>query len=48
VTFLRQVKPFTLDQMTEIRQERYINPYTDFGFKKLIGKEQDHERIYNS
>ena len=26
--------------MTAFRQERYINPYTDFGFKKLFGKER--------
>jgi hypothetical protein len=25
------------------RKERYINPYTDFGFKKLFGTETNSE-----
>ncbi len=31
--------------MTEIRQERYINPYTDFGFKKLFGSEMNKDLL---
>ena len=31
--------------MTELRQERYINPYTDFGFKKLFGTEMNKDLL---
>jgi predicted transposase/invertase (TIGR01784 family) len=31
--------------MTDIRQERYINPYTDFGFKKLFGTEMNKDLL---
>ncbi len=27
-------------------QERYINPYTDFGFKKLFGTDMIQERVF--
>ena len=30
--------PLRQHLMTDFRQERYINPYTDFGFKKLFPK----------
>ncbi len=26
--------------------ERYINPFTDYGFKKLFGEEPNKERIF--
>ena len=29
----------------DIRQERYINPYTDFGFKKLFGTEMNKDLL---
>ena len=36
-------------QQTNIRdtmaQERYINPYTDFGFKKLFGTEMNKDLL---
>lgn len=28
-----------------MQQERYINPYTDFGFKKLFGTEMNKELL---
>jgi predicted transposase/invertase (TIGR01784 family) len=31
--------------MTGPRQERYVNPYTDFGFKKLFGTELNKELL---
>ena len=31
--------------MIEERRERYINPYTDFGFKKLFGTEMNKELL---
>ena len=31
--------------MLEERRERYINPYTDFGFKKLFGTEMNKELL---
>ena len=31
--------------MLEDRRERYINPYTDFGFKKLFGTEMNKELL---
>jgi len=31
--------------MTELRRERYINPYTDFGFKKLFGTEMNKDLL---
>ena len=31
--------------MTELRQERYINPYTDFGFKRLFGTEMNKDLL---
>ena len=31
--------------MTDFRQERYINPYTDFGFKKLFGTEMNKDLL---
>jgi len=35
----------TFDDMTELRRERYINPYTDFGFKKLFGTEMNKDLL---
>ena len=29
-------------------QERYINPYTDFGFKKLFGTEINKDLLISS
>ena len=29
--------------MADERKEKYINPYTDFGFKKLFEERQDYE-----
>lgn len=31
--------------MNEVIRERYINPYTDFGFKKLFGTELNKELL---
>ena len=31
--------------MTDISRERYINPYTDFGFKKLFGTEMNKDLL---
>ena len=31
--------------MTNFTQERYINPYTDFGFKKLFGTEMNKDLL---
>ena len=31
--------------MEELRHERYVNPYTDFGFKKLFGTELNKELL---
>ena len=31
--------------MTDFRPERYINPYTDFGFKKLFGTEMNKDLL---
>ena len=31
--------------MIEERRERYINPYTDFGFKKLFGTEMNKDLL---
>ena len=31
--------------MTNFIQERYINPYTDFGFKKLFGTEMNKDLL---
>lgn len=31
--------------MAEVRHERYINPYTDFGFKKLFGTEMNKDLL---
>ena len=31
--------------MTDFGQERYINPYTDFGFKKLFGTEMNKDLL---
>lgn len=31
--------------MADERKERYINPYTDFGFKKLFGTEMNKELL---
>lgn len=31
--------------MTDERKERYINPYTDFGFKKLFGTEMNKDLL---
>ena len=31
--------------MAEEKQERYINPYTDFGFKKLFGTEMNKDLL---
>ena len=31
--------------MTDISCERYINPYTDFGFKKLFGTEMNKDLL---
>jgi hypothetical protein len=31
--------------MTMLTQERYINPYTDFGFKKLFGNEMNKDLL---
>lgn len=33
------------DQMTHIMVERYINPHTDFGFKRLFGSEFNKELL---
>ena len=33
------------DNMTDISCERYINPYTDFGFKKLFGTEMNKDLL---
>lgn len=32
--------------MADDRKERYINPYTDFGFKKLFGTEMNKDRVF--
>ena len=37
--------PATEHVMLEERRERYINPYTDFGFKKLFGTEMNKELL---
>lgn len=29
----------------ENRKERYVNPYTDFGFKKLFGSEVNKDLL---
>ncbi len=31
--------------MVEQKRERYVNPYTDFGFKKLFGTELNKELL---
>ena len=31
--------------MADDKKERYINPYTDFGFKKLFGTEMNKELL---
>ena len=31
--------------MEVMKQERYVNPYTDFGFKKLFGTELNKELL---
>ena len=31
--------------MADDRKERYINPYTDFGFKKLFGSEMNKDLL---
>ena len=31
--------------MTDDKKERYINPYTDFGFKKLFGTEMNKDTV---
>ena len=37
--------PSTEHAMIEEQRERYINPYTDFGFKKLFGTEMNKELL---
>ena len=32
--------------MADDMKEKYINPYTDFGFKKLFGTEMNKDRIF--
>ena len=34
--------------MADDTQERYINPYTDFGFKKLFGTEMNKDLLISS
>ena len=31
--------------MTDTSREKYINPYTDFGFKKLFGTEMNKDLL---
>ena len=31
--------------MSDDRKEKYINPYTDFGFKKLFGTEMNKDLL---
>ena len=31
--------------MADDRKEKYINPYTDFGFKKLFGTEMNKDLL---
>jgi len=31
--------------MADDREEKYINPYTDFGFKKLFGTEMNKDLL---
>ena len=32
---------------SEVIADRYINPFTDFGFKKLFGEENENRRSYS-
>ena len=41
--FARDNKSITI--MADDKKERYINPYTDFGFKKLFGTEMNKELL---
>lgn len=34
--------------LVQQRRERYINPYTDIGFKKLFGTEMNKELLISS
>lgn len=38
-------EPIRNSSMAEPRRERYVNPYTDFGFKKLFGTEPNKELL---
>jgi len=41
----KKFKPTTAENTTVVSAERYVNPFTDFGFKKLFGSEISKELL---
>lgn len=41
----KKFKPTTAENTTIVSAERYVNPFTDFGFKKLFGSEISKELL---